>query len=285
MKVLVTGACGFIGSYVISNLIDRKIDVVATDMDSGTAKERVWYSKVTFVEYVIDDDFTKDNLFEKFHRPEKVMHFAWKGLPNYKELFHLEENLPKQFEFLKNLIVHGLKDLLVAGTCFEYGMQSGKLSETMPSAPDNPYALAKDRLRQKLEELRQENNFILKWPRLFYLYGKGQNPKALLPQLDQAIERGDSVFNMSKGDQKRDYLPVETMADYLVRIAMQDDVTGIINCCSGKPITILSLVENHLKQSGKKIKLNPGYYPYPDYEPIEFWGDTQKLQAALNSSS
>jgi dTDP-6-deoxy-L-talose 4-dehydrogenase (NAD+) len=58
-------------------------------------------------------------------------------------------------------------------------------------------------------------------------------------------------------------------------------VTGIINCCSGKPITVEQFVRNYLKKIEKNIKLNLGYYPYPDYEPMEFWGDTAKLNPIL----
>ncbi|HSU27288.1 MAG TPA: NAD-dependent epimerase/dehydratase family protein [Chitinophagaceae bacterium] len=285
MKILVTGAGGFIGYHVIHNLLQRKHEVMATDISREAASHKDWFQQVIFAEHTINDNAIADNLFEKFNRPDKMIHLAWKGLPNYKESFHMEENLPHQFGFLKNLVENGLKDLLVAGTCFEYGMQSGCLKEDMPAAPNNPYALAKDTLRQSLEELRKKHGFLLKWPRLFYLYGNGQNPKSLLSQLEKALQANEKVFNMSKGDQQRDYLPVETMADYIVRIALQNKVTGVINCCSGKPVTVLSLVKDYLKQSGKTIQLNLGYYPYPDYEPMEFWGDTKKLAEALSATA
>ena len=86
---------------------------------------------------------------------------------------------------------------------------------------------------------------------------------------------------MSSGEQLRDYLPVENVAEYIVKIALQDRINGIINCCSGIPVSIRELVENHLEKKQKKIHLNLGYYPYPDYEPMEFWGDNRKLKAIL----
>jgi hypothetical protein len=76
----------------------------------------------------------------------------------------------------------------------------------------------------------------------------------------------------------RDYLPVETVAEYLTGIARQEKVTGIINCCSGEPVTVLKMVEDYLERTRQLITLNPGYYPYPDYEPFRFWGDTSKLK-------
>lgn len=278
MKILVTGATGFIGNYVIQELLKRNLNVIASGTSLQKAHSYDWYPKVEFIPYTIGQKNTEENLFERFNRPDILIHLAWKGLPNYTQLFHFEDELPAQYFFLKQLISEGLSKITVTGTCFEYGMQEGCLSEDMHSLPDNPYALAKNTLRRFLEELRKHSNFDLKWARLFYMYGKGQSPNSILSQLDRALENGDSTFNMSMGDQLRDYLPVEKMAEYIVNISLQNEVTGIINCCSGNPISIKTLVKDHLKQKQKTIHLNLGYYPYPDYEPKNFWGDNSKLK-------
>ena len=86
---------------------------------------------------------------------------------------------------------------------------------------------------------------------------------------------------MSGGEQERDYLPVGEVAELLVRVAAQDQVTGVVNCASGRPVTVRALVEEHLRRRGASLRLNLGRYPYPDYEPMRFWADTKKLAAAL----
>jgi dTDP-6-deoxy-L-talose 4-dehydrogenase (NAD+) len=179
------------------------------------------------------------------------------------------------------MVESGCKKVVVIGTCFEYGMQSGALKEDLETKPDNPYALAKDTLRKYLEQLQKQVDFNLKWIRLFYMYGIGQNPNSIISQLETALEKGEEVFNMSGGDQLRDYLPVEQVAEYIVKISFQDKINGIINCCSGEPISIKELVENYLKEKNKSIGLNLGYYPYPDYEPMAFWGDDEQLRLAI----
>jgi dTDP-6-deoxy-L-talose 4-dehydrogenase (NAD+) len=83
---------------------------------------------------------------------------------------------------------------------------------------------------------------------------------------------------MSGGEQERDYLPVEKVAENIVAASMQKKIDGIINCCSNNPITVKELVQQHLAKRDKQIKLNLGYYPYPDFEPMEFWGDNSKLK-------
>ena len=66
-----------------------------------------------------------------------------------------------------------------------------------------------------------------------------------------ALERDDKIFNMSGGEQLRDYLPVEKVAEYIVKISLQDKINGVINCCSGKPISIRKLVENYIIETNK----------------------------------
>jgi dTDP-6-deoxy-L-talose 4-dehydrogenase (NAD+) len=282
MKVLVTGATGFIGNYVVQELLERDHMVIATSTNKENAQKKKWFNKVNYIPFDLGGFNNSVDYFSFFDQPDCMIHLAWEGLPNYKDSFHIEVNLPRHLQFLNNLISNGLSDLTVAGTCFEYGMQEGSLDEGMPSLPQNSYGIAKNRLRESLEKLSKEKDFNFKWVRLFYMYGEGQNPKSLFTQLDKAISTGEPVFNMSGGMQTRDYLPVSKVAEYIVSIALQKKVDGIINCCSGLPVKILDLVNEYLRSKGADIKLNLGYYPYPDYEPMHFWGSNKKLLKALS---
>lgn len=277
-KILVTGATGFIGNYVIAHLLQQHCVVIATSSNIEKAKAASWFSEVTYIPFDLRDFKEDTNYAAYFGFPDAMIHLAWEGLPNYKAAFHVEENLPRHFAFINNLLSNGLSDITITGTCFEYGMQEGCLSESMETYPANAYAIAKDLLRRKLEKLSQQNSFHFKWVRLFYMYGTGQNPNSLLSQLDKALANGELVFNMSGGEQERDYLPVEKVAAYITRIALQNEVEGIINCCSGSPITVKDFVEKYLAENNQHIQLNLGYYPYADYEPMRFWGDDKKLK-------
>jgi dTDP-6-deoxy-L-talose 4-dehydrogenase (NAD+) len=209
---------------------------------------------------------------------EVLAHVAWPGLPNYQQLFHFERNLMADYRFIKSVVDSGVKQVLVTGTCFEYGLQNGLLTEQVDPQPSNPYALAKNTLRVFLGNLQREQPFVLQWARLFYLYGEGQNPNSLIAALDRAIDAGESSFNMSGGEQLRDYLPIETAAAYLSNILHNREFDGIINCCSGQPISVRSLVEQHIVERGASIRLNLGYYPYPKHEPMAFWGCAERLR-------
>ncbi len=280
-KVLVTGATGFIGNYVIEELLKHDVEIIATSSSEEKAKQFLWFDNVKYIQFDFNHFDATTNYFLFFNEPDILIHLAWQGLPNYTSSFHIEKNLPQHKALLENIISNGLKNLTITGTCFEYGMQQGCLNEDMPALPSNAYSIAKNELRIFIEQLQQKYLFSFKWVRLFYMYGKGQNANSLISQLDKALQNGEEIFNMSGGEQTRDYLPVEKVAEYIVGIALQTTIEGIINCCSGIAITVKEFVEQYLKSTGKSIQLNLGYYPYADYEPMHFWGSTKKLNKAL----
>lgn len=279
--VLVTGATGYVGSHVVRQLLADGHAVVATATDPAKAARCDWFGRVRFVPYALPAAGDDQDLYALFGRPDVGLHLAWQGLPNYRATFHFEQNLFPQYLFLKNLVQNGLRQLTVTGTCFEYGMQNGCLAEDAPAQPANPYALAKDTLRRMLQSLQTERSFGLTWARLFYLHGAGQNPNSLLPLLDRAIQAGERTFRMSGGEQLRDYLPVTDAATYLCRLATESGGVGVVNCCSGQPISVRRLVETYLRDRNANIGLDLGYYPYPDYEPMAFWGDNRRLLTLL----
>jgi nucleoside-diphosphate-sugar epimerase len=281
MKVAVSGATGFIGRHVLAELVSHPVDVVAVVRDISPVHSIL--SDIAIVQ--VDLDSAPQNAFDAMGRPDVLIHLAWGGLPNYRSLHHFEHELPIQYRFLSGLVRSGLPALVVAGTCLEYGMQSGQLSEAMEAYPDNPYAFAKDTLRRQLEYLRKSQPFAFTWTRLFYLYGDGQAESSLLPQLKLAVEQGHGVFSMSGGEQLRDYLSVIDVAKTLVMLGLNRADIGVLNLCSGKPISVRKLVEDWIEENGWQIKLNLGHYSYPDYEPLAFWGDRGKLDNFLRAKA
>ena len=277
MKIAITGANGFIGRHVVAELERQSIFPTLIVRPSS----KVLQSFGRYVVVPIDVKAPQANVFDLIGQPDVLIHLAWGGLPNYKSLHHFEEEIPAQYRFLRDLIESGLKNLLVTGTCFEYGMQSGPLCEDLETRPNNPYGFAKDRLQCQLKYLQDVKTFNLTWARLFYLYGEGQAENSLYSQLKRATEKADKAFNMSAGEQLRDYLHVSEVAKHLVSLAMAVKNNGIVNICSGKPTSVRNLVESWISDNNWSIDLNRGYYPYPDYEPMAFWGDRTKLIRCL----
>lgn len=280
MKVLVTGASGFLGQHIVPQLLARGHSVEAVARNETRARRFDWFDRVHFHARDIHEEMTRPA--EEFGHPDTVVHLAWPGLPNYSELFHFEENLPGDYHFLKELVKGGVRHLLVAGTCFEYGMREGCLTENMYPQPQNSYALAKDTLHRFLTELQRHEAFTLQWARMFYMYGPGQNSKSLLARLERSIAGGEEVFEMTSGEQLRDYLPVEEVARRLALLVEEPAHAGAINICSGKPISVRRLVEEHVERLGSNIHLSLGRQGARGYEPTAFWGNSEVFDAEGN---
>ena len=282
MKILVTGATGFIGNHLIRELLKSKSNqIVATSRSINKARKSDWFSKVEYIEYNFNDGSGKD-LFKFFGKPDQLIHLAWESLSNYYSPTHMGVIFPNHCNFIESMIAGGLIDVVVTGTCFEYGMIEGRLIEDMEIKPENPYAVAKDSLRRFIADLQNRHSFTYKWIRLFYMYGEGQSKTSLMYLLDKAIQDKDKEFNMSGGEQLRDFSPIDKVVRNISLIAKQNIyINQVVNCCSGNPISVKKLVENYLEEKKYIIKLNFDYYPYSDYEPMDFWGCDLKLKRIL----
>lgn len=279
MRITVTGATGFIGRHVVGEAVRRGHEVFAVGRSNERTKTMPWRDQVIFLER----DVLKlgPSAYDALGRPDLLIHLAWNGLQNYNALNHIEVELPQHFAFLNTMVSSGLPSLAVTGTCLEYGFQSGCLSETLPTSPGTAYGFAKDVLRKQLEFLQAERRFSLVWARMFYMYGDCAGRITLYTQLKAAVERGDPAFNMSHGEQLRDYLKVESAAEFIVKLALAQRNVGVVNVCSGQPISVRRLVESWIAENGWNIALDLGQRPYPAYEPLAFWGDQGRLIAGI----
>ncbi len=268
MTIALTGASGFVGRHALDELISRGVPVVATYRPGYPPTRKA--SGLQWVEF--DLATPPDDAYEQLGRPQVLLHLAWGGLPNYRSLHHIDEELPKHYSFLAGLVRQGLPALVSTGTCLEYGMQFGPLAANAPTQPVNPYGFAKDALHKQLKHLQAVYPFRLSWARLFYMYGQGQSVASLLPALEKAVADGKRTFPMSGGEQLRDYLPVSEVARRLVALALARRDSGAVNICSGEPISVRKLVESWIAENNWSITPLFGQLPYPDYEPMAFWG-------------
>ena len=217
-------------------------------------------------------------------QPTHAILLSWPGLPNYQQPFHVTRNLPVCVELIEQLVDAGLQRLVVAGTCYEYGLQNGPLKEDQFTDPVNCYAIAKDSLRRVIASRYSQQNLQWCWARLFYLYGHGQNPNSLLPSLLKALEIGDESFSMGSGRQLRDFIDVQEVARQLLALAMHQDAAGIYNVGSGMARSVLEMAEEAVAAHGGSIRLKRGVYPDRSDEPLAFWADMDKFKALQNIS-
>ena len=275
MKIAITGATGFIGQHVRNVLAKTDNDVVLVVRHV----ERVGDKSAREEIVVADLSQARTDWFELFGRPDVVLHLAWGGLPNYMDYYHVDVELPTQLRFLTALINSGLKKLVVTGTCYEYGLSSGALSEDQETNPNTPYGIAKDRLRKELFELRSTQHFDLTWARIFYPYGEGQSERSIYSQLTRAISNNEKEFAIGSGTQMLDFIQVTTVAKALLAFVTEIKGIGLINVGSGDPQTVIEFVERLICRFESNIVPKVGVINDREYESISFWSDNNLLDS------
>ena len=275
MKIAITGATGFIGQHVRNVLAKTDNDVVLVVRHV----ERVGDTSAREEIVAADLSRARTDWFQLFGRPDVVLHLAWGGLPNYMDYYHVDVELPTQLRFLTALINSGLKKLVVTGTCYEYGLSSGALSEDQETNPNTPYGIAKDRLRKELFELRSTQHFDLTWARIFYPYGEGQSESSIYSQLTRAISNNEKEFAIGSGTQMLDFIQVTTVAKALLAFVTEIKGIGLINVGSGDPQTVIEFVERLISRFESNIVPKVGVINDREYESISFWSDNNLLDS------
>tara|TARA_B100000886_G_scaffold328855_1_gene277640 strand:+ start:20664 stop:21494 length:831 start_codon:yes stop_codon:yes gene_type:complete len=272
MKIAVTGGSGFIGRNFINYTLKKKNIKIINIYNKNNFK----HSRVKNIKLDLNKQIDK-NIFIKLGRPQYLIHLAWSELDNYDSKNHFI-TYRNHLNFIKKFKNTDIKKIFILGTCSEYGKRNGELRESFKSRPLNNYAKSKDRLRNSLLKYFKKEKIVILWGRLFYVFGEGQNKRTLFGQINDAITMKKKYFNMSKGNQIRDYLNVKDVAKLLFKVLTSTKKTTIINICSGKPISLKNLIKKWLKKKKSKLNINYGYYRNSKKEADSFWGSVIKLK-------
>lgn len=275
MKIAITGATGFIGHHVRNALTKTDHDVVLVVRSVERVGEKFAREEIV----IADLSQARTDWFEFFGKPDVVLHLAWGGLPNYVDYYHVDVELPMQLRFLTALANSGLERLVVTGTCYEYGMSSGALSEDHKTNPNTPYGIAKDRLRKDLFELKSKKDFELTWARIFYPYGEGQSENSIYSQLTRAISNNEKEFAMGSGTQMLDFVQVTRVAKALLAFVTETKGFGVINVGSGEPQSVLEFVKKIIDHFESNIVPRVGVLADRKYESLSFWSSNNLLDS------
>tara|TARA_A100001015_G_C14932568_1_gene689067 strand:+ start:258 stop:1100 length:843 start_codon:yes stop_codon:yes gene_type:complete len=267
MKVVVTGATGFVGSYTVKCLLLKGYEVVSITTNKSITnelKEMLKGSEIVTINSLED-------VSSRLIKNNCIIHCAWSNVQNTLALSHYFHAF-EQIKFIEKLSIHKPKKLIITGTCSEFGLSTGPVSINDQTQPNTPYAQAKEFVRFAADKIINESAKIdLVWARLFYMYGKGQHDKSIYTQLLTAIKNDEVSFNMSKGEQLLDYMQVDEVADKLTYL-VQNKSSQIVHICNGYPTLLRSLVESIIQEYNSSISLNLGYYQYRAQDSMKLWG-------------
>ena len=277
-KVLVTGANGYIGRNVINYLLDSNIDVVAVDISLN----KIISEKVKKIEINIFENM--DYLFSNLQNVGTCIHLAWRNGFVHNSITHLED-ISLHYKFLKKIHEFGIKNINVIGTMHEIGYWEGEVDNDTTTNPISFYGIAKNSLRQSLKILEDsDKELFIKWLRVFYIQGDDRNNNSIFSKILQKEEEGAKTFPFTTGKNKYDFINISILAEMISKAALQTEVTGIINCCSGKPVSLKEKVELFLKENNLKIKLEYGVFPDRSYDSLALWGNNSIISKIINNN-
>ena len=286
MKVLVTGAGGFVGSYLVRLLLEHGHEVVSMGIGSSKTLKRLRVP--VYEEDISDYSGVKRYMGEVC--PDAVIHLA--AISNVPIAWEnpaltVSVNIRGTVHVLQALYeVNPKAKFLNIGSSDQYGLaaKSGKpLTEDVPCQPQNPYAISKLCAEQMVLQLGKKYGMTVISTRSFNHFGPGQAKGFVTADFASqiaAIERGEQEPVMRVGDLSafRDFTFVEDVVEAYVALIEKDVAGGVYNVCSGKARsmqevldTLLSLARTEIAVQPDEKRMRPSEVPY-------FIGNAEKLR-------
>lgn len=273
--VVLTGGTGFIGQWVIEELLKQQFDIIALIPPGETIKKQAGVTP-----YELDlFDFNKMQQFFKEFSGTHLLHLAWNT--EHGKYWTATNNLDWVGSSLKMVALAkeaGIQRIVCAGSCAEYDWTSPSPYKELdsPIVPKTLYGVCKNATREVMETICAQGNLSFAWGRIFFLYGPGENAQRLIPYVISQLLKNE-IAELSEGNQIRDFSFVQDVAAALVALLVSE-VQGPVNIATGqghslREVTTLiaqKLNKPHLLAFGQKAN-NPN-------EPDDLIGVAHRLQ-------
>lgn len=274
MRILLTGATGFVGRYVLSALATAGCDVVAVTSRPQPIKN------TENIKWIRADLLCEEacNKAVAEAKSDILIHLAWYA--EHGKFWNAPENLDwtrATILLLQAFARNGGKRAVLAGTCAEYDWQYGYCTEDItPTEPATIYGQCKDATRRLTKALVEQAGIEWAWGRIFFPFGYGESEARLLPSVIHALLENKPVL-CSHGRQYRDFIPVEDVASAFVHLACKTSVCGDFNVASGVSTRLSELVEFCVEYLGSSVVPQFGAIMVPENDSPILIGNNKKL--------
>lgn len=272
MKILVTGANGYLGTGVVKRLCDDGIEVIATGRRTDRVDQRAKKIECNL--------FSKKDPYDYFGKPDVLLHMAWRNGFIHNDPSHMND-LPNHCKFIKNMLDSGCRHITVMGTMHEVGFFEGSIKENTPTNPESLYGISKDALRNTTKLFCKNAGAVFQWLRGYYIVGNSEYGSSIFSKITVAEKKGQELFPFTLGINQWDFIDYDEFCKQVAVVAEQDKVNGVINICKGRPEKLSDRVERFIKENKYKIKLDYGKFPDRPYDSKAVWGDDRKIEEIL----
>lgn len=282
MRCVVTGASGFLGSWLVRQLLQEGHSVIVLMRNSAPSRRNLdWLKDVSIILGTLEDpqSFRSDL---KRERVDIFFHLAWFGVTtefrNHTD--QISTNVIGSLRLWELARDIGCTQWIGVGSQAEYGPYGGVLTETLPTNPATAYGMAKLATGLLTCKMSEMSDMRHAWVRLLATYGPGDDPKHLIPSVIMALSAGRTP-PLTKGEQIWDYVYVSDAVRALCRIAATH-ATGIFNLASGETSTVRNIVEILRDYIDPSAHLRFGDIPYAPDQIMHLEADTTRLREATD---
>ena len=281
MRVFITGASGFIGSFFLKNLLTSNEDQVCVLLRNPADAWRIQdvLPKITVIVGELDRlDLVESEL--SHFSPEAFVHLAWQGV------LGAERNNPSQWrnvistlelvELAKRLNV---KTFIGLGSQAEYGPCQNKINELSETKPTTLYGASKLAAQILSERLCLEHEIRYAWLRIFSSFGPMDNPEWLIPYLIESL-LANQTPKLTPAEQLWDYLYVKDVASAIRAVLDSQDARGVFNLGSGEARQLKSIIEKIRDLINPRLLLRFGEEQYRPDQVMHLEADISKLSKA-----
>jgi nucleoside-diphosphate-sugar epimerase len=272
MKVLLTGASGFIGHYVLLQLEKKGIFPVVVGRTCP----------IGFKGEFIEVDLLRSGDCRDFTQhvgASHLIHLAW--FTEHGKYWNSPLNFrwgEASVRLVEAFCEAGGQKVVMAGTCAEYDWTSGYCREDSTELnPVSIYGVAKDSTRRLISSLCDSQKIAFAWGRIFFPYGKGEDTRRLVPSLIEVFRSNRPPFGVN-ANAFRDFLNVEDVASGFIKLLLSN-AEGNYNISSGKPTQIADLVKVIAKVLNGNPQIILDLSTERPGEPEILFGDSGKLKA------